>query len=191
MSTVTFKREAQTYDDALKAYNRQLDSYNNKVKNYNGEADAYNKSFVVDAKGNKYAYKPAQSGMRYDTQNPRHEIDYTNGIKVTNTVYDLIPYSDPEKFYVVDRFGNPSPINAPPTKNYGLTDAGNGYQVLRTPVAQGQSYASSPKEPGTFTQKFNMQAPDLTIGQKARLNEPNLSDLERTDSGLIKSAFNY
>lgn len=194
MSTVTFKKEAQTYDDALKTYNRQLNSHNAKVDTYNAAADTYNNSFATDAKGNKYLYV-APSMYVEPQQQMTWQVDPIthNSMPVFTTIY--VNKTRPEMFIPVGSSGKVdrnSAVFNPPIKNYALTDAGNGYQVLRVPLAAGQSYPTEPtNKPEAWTQKFTMEKPDLTIGQKARLDQPNLTDLERNNSGLINSAFNF
>jgi hypothetical protein len=167
MSTVTFKKEAQTYDDALKTYNREVNSHNKQVQ-------AYNDSYFKDAAGNKYVYEQPY-------------ILYGPGIDPFTGEFLEMPYQLGNNYYKVDSAGKLTQASKP-AGNYALTDTGNGFQALRTPVQAGESYAAKPND---FTQKFTMEKPDLTIGQKTRLDQPNLTDLERNNNGLINSAFNY
>jgi hypothetical protein len=169
MPTVTFKKEAQTYEDALNAYNRQLKGHNNLVSKYN-------ESFFTDAKGNKYVreqpYQALVPSMDPFTGEWSTDMQNLGG-----------------GYFSINSSGKLKEVSKP-SGNYQLTSAGNGFEVLRTPLNPGEDY---PDKPGQWTQKFNMQKPDLTVDQKKRLDQPNLSDIERLNesSGLINSAFNY
>jgi hypothetical protein len=170
MAAVALKREIEGYQDVVSQYQREARKYRGAAAKHNAAVDAYNNAL--------------KTGM------DRYPANYLRGYGNKPVVYT--PYvgmgSRVEYFYdpeLNDRQVRQSDINA---KKWVVGAApGGGYYI----------YRNLPSAPGAFTQKppeepKSNPAKDYTASQLKSLDEPSLTDVERTGgSGLISSAFNY
>jgi hypothetical protein len=173
MAAVALKREIEGYQDVVSQYQREARKYRGAATKHNVSVDAYNKALETGM--DKY---PANEIKGYGNK----PIKYTGYVGMGSRV---------ERFYdpVFDPSGSRGIRASDIDKNKWAVGAapGGGYYI----------YRNLPSAPGAFTQKPPEEpkpnpAKDYTASQLKSLDEPSLTDVERTGgSGLVSSAFNY
>ncbi len=173
MAAVALKREIEGYQDVVSQYQREARKYRGAAAAHNTTVDAYNKALETGM--DRY---PANEIKGYGNK----PIKYTGYVGMGSRV---------ERFYdpVFDPSGSRAIRASDIDKNKWVVGAapGGGYYIYRKlPTAPGQFTQKPPEEP-----KPN-PAKDYTASQLKSLDEPSLTDVERTGgSGLVSSAFNY
>jgi hypothetical protein len=173
MAAVALKREIEGYQDVVSQYQREARKYRGAATKHNVSVDAYNKALETGM--DRY---PANEIKGYGNK----PIKYTGYVGMGSRVdYFYDPVFDPTMTNAIS-------VNDLKKKNLGVMAApGGGYYI----------YRNLPSAPGAFTQKPPEEpkpnpAKDYTASQLKSLDEPSLTDIERTGgSGLISSAFNY
>ena len=163
MAAVTLQRELDAYSDAIDKYNQQARSYKSAASKHNEAVDAYNAAMLKNTKFDKpVTFLKSRGDGRYWASN--------------YTIYDANNKAVKSIDYV---YGPPAGYK------FEQIPGTNEYVARKADVVNPGEFAKEqPTAPGA--------APSATAAQIKKLNQPSLTDIERTgSSGLISSAFNF
>ena len=175
---VALQRELDAYQDAIGKYNQEARRYESAASKHNEAINIYRSSWVTDSKGDVRAYNPA-------------EVTYKVPLKPNHVWYDLGRQGKTYMAAMRKIADNVTQQEAQTALRGNNMVSPNSATKLKTPdgryifaQAPGDFTMEQPTSPGA--------APSVTAAQLKKLNQPSLTDVERTGgSGLISSAFNY